>query len=111
MNLREALIDARDRISDPAHWCQGFAAVDENGMEVASWHRSAVRWCAIGTCNRSVFDGHQYFISTQLACDAEAALKAASMRLFGRKHVEDVNDHDGHAAVMAIYDYAIQHVV
>ncbi|MCA1841750.1 MAG: hypothetical protein LC792_00910 [Actinobacteria bacterium] len=87
-----ALRAARALIADPAHWCQHEWALNENGEPVDPESRLAVRWCAWSAVIRVKFyAGHLW-----LAWAASPSSPSA------------VNDYDGHAAVLEMYDRAIE---
>lgn len=95
MNVKQFLIDAKARISDPAHWTQGQAkriTTDADGVFKA-------QFCSIGALQEQAryrLDGRPYPV--------------AILEL--RKHtgtlgIVNFNDHSSHAAVMAMWDRTI----
>jgi hypothetical protein len=101
----DVLREARALIADPDRWCQGYEAVDANGVFIDSTAPQAVRWCALGALGRVA--NRRQLRSTEML-DVDEALDEAS-RLYG-KTVDHVNDEDGHAAVLRVYDAAIADV-
>lgn len=98
----EALIAARDLISDPKRWTQDVQARDKYGHRVGALHPSAAKWCAMGAIRR-VGDP----LPTRALTDS---LMRASMTLFDTAPV-NVNDlghrSEAHARVLAMFDHAI----
>jgi hypothetical protein len=91
---------ARKLIEDPEHWTTAALARDANGKEVPPDAGEAVRWCAYGACVVVSRSGLLMDLSQR------ALEKAASAS--GGGGVEAVNDNDGHAAVLELYDTAIR---
>lgn len=97
-----ALLEAaRRRITDPARWTSGVQARDAEGVCVDPRDAEAVSWCAVGAIRREAYDGEP---------DDWALRGAAYGRLYvvAGRAIEDVNDAQGHAAVLAIFDAAIR---
>lgn len=82
------LIHARELIADKKNWCQG------HGGEYRG------RVCAVVAVHSTKTDP----ASGEVACEM---LRDASMELFGKTTI-NVNDTLGHAAVMQVYDRAIE---
>ena len=80
---------ARALIEDPEQWCQGAFARDKAGNHTFSSASDAVQWCALGACTKVGVDGYLL------------------QRVSGQSTAEDINDHDGHEAVMLLFDRAI----
>lgn len=95
-----ALAEARALIADPARWCQHAGARNEWGAERRPESSEACRWCARGALDRVTFPAV-----------AEAAYgrlcAAVDPGIAGEWWPEDVNDHEGHTAVLAMYDRAL----
>jgi hypothetical protein len=87
---------ARRRISDPQRWTQGFAAREADGMPVCPQDDDAASWCAVGSLR----------VEALLAGDVGRAYN----RLYAAagKAPEDVNDDEGHAPVLEMFDEAIR---
>lgn len=97
MTPLEVLIAARELISAPERWTTGWYARDANHETTHSHSPDAVRWCAAGALIRSggnaaVFDLVNAVVITKM--------------LGG--HMAAVNDHFGHAAVLRMFDLAIE---
>lgn len=89
---------AQDLIRDPSKWTQGSFAKTKDGEELVNgYDAGAVCWCAYGATE---------FVSGQFTSAAEDYLRVAANEL--GKSVVKVNDEDGHAAVMRLYDRAIE---
>ena len=98
---KEILQAARDRIADPNRWCAGVYAEDNDGMSIDEKDPKAVSWCAYGALKKEIRrlgDTRRWQI-VDILC---AALPEEVYSL------SDLNDEDGHAAVMAVYSRAIE---
>lgn len=51
-DLVPKLIEARDLISDPDRWAQGWFAYDAQNQPVNYDHELACKWCALGAINK-----------------------------------------------------------
>lgn len=93
-------------ISDEANWTRGALARDRSGL-VCSWDSSeAYRYCANGALARAVAD------LFGPSCEAGSmALRAASYVLTANDRVgaclPSINDVEGHAAVVAMFERAL----
>ena len=94
----EQLRDARALITDPAQWTEHTYARDRYGRAVDPCQPEAVCWCAYGALDRQGADE---------CSDAREYLRAAAEVLFD-SFPACVNDDDGHAAVLRMYDRAIE---
>jgi hypothetical protein len=107
---------ARRRLTDPARWTQGESASAPAGAGIRFlWdggHPLADRWCAVGALAAETCRVERGAGGWVVLRDA-VRFKAAYLRLkryclpLGRE-VEEVNDGDGHQAVLALYDAAIR---
>lgn len=95
METLELLRKARDLISDPERWVQSWFSVNKDGNPVVGNNGPAVRWCALGAVHHFAPD----YASSMAA-------KAALRRSVGGP-VSHVNDRQGHAAVMEMFDRTI----
>jgi hypothetical protein len=105
MLISERLREAKARIADPAHWCQGVLAQDANGEEIAPSSTKAVKWCASGS-----LDGFPGWWGAWRILEGVAH----DMRIEAKLPKDDdlcdtplINDTFGHAKVMELYDRAI----
>ncbi|MCA1841756.1 MAG: hypothetical protein LC792_00940 [Actinobacteria bacterium] len=98
LSTAEALRQARALIADPARWCQDEMARDANGRYADPTSPTARQWCATGAVIHIC-------VATVPALTASRYLRAA---LGGNRHPEALNDYDGHAAVLEMYDRAIE---
>lgn len=94
----EQLRTARELLSDPTKWTRGEYARDRYGDAVPSAHAEAVCWCAYGALDRA---GAGQF------GDAREYLRGAADKLFD-SFPACVNDEQGHADVLRMYDRAIE---
>lgn len=100
----EILRAARERISDPERWTTEAYARDRDGSGTEPQQADAVCWCAVGAflaeqglAPRVGDDPHRSNPVLDLLIEAA-----------GHRPVAAVNDKDGHAAVLALYDRAIE---
>jgi hypothetical protein len=96
VTTKELLECARDRIKDPERWTRGAMAVNYSAQTTEPTAPGAVRWCAAGAILACGANPTEYY-------EARSALCKGS----GISSVVLLNDHDGHAAVMEMYDAAI----
>lgn len=101
----EILKAAKERISDPERWTRGWFARNGAGHRVEASSPNAVCYCAAGSLYAEeaiplradiveLADGRPAF---------ECLISAAAPRT-----ISYINDHDGHAATLAMFDRAIQ---
>ncbi len=103
---KQVLINARALIADPAHWTRGTLACTANGRRV-EWHdQSATKWCAMGAIYRAAYDlvGNPQE-ATRIG--NEVAKNVSPTRWF-RGGLPAINDMRGHAAVLKVFDKALQ---
>jgi hypothetical protein len=94
--VHEILKAARQRIEKPEHWTQGFMARDKDGNPTKSTNREACQWCALGAISAEAG-------GARAGEDAQDEL----YRAVGGTPITDINDRDGHAAVLSMFDKAI----
>jgi hypothetical protein len=92
---------AKQLIQDEQHWCRGYLAVDAEGISADPTSTQAVQRCALGAL---IAAAHQLTNNRFWAYDL--ALNAVRP-LCGSNTVVLVNDHRGHAAVLALFDEAM----
>ena len=99
MTIRDVLITARERITDPRRWCQGALAKDAFGNRVSPVKHNAVRWCAAGACDAT---------AGLMNAQSNAAVNALACELYDKSLVS-YNDRPEttHADILALYDRAI----
>jgi len=108
-----ALVDARERIADPARWTQGSYAVDTYGSEIDPLDTHAVCWCATGSLARTM--GLNPMAGDHMGDAADwVELCAYICGATEMTPLVDINDGvrtigglTGHAAALAMYDSAI----
>jgi hypothetical protein len=103
---KQVLMNARALIADPAHWAWGTLASTASGQSVDPCHPSATQWCAAGALYRAAYD---------LVGDRDEARrignKVASTvypRRWWSGSLPAFNDRRGHAAVLEVFDKALQ---
>ena len=113
--LRQLLVDARDRISDPANWTQQTMARNEHNSPCSPLSDYAVSFCAIGSLLRSAANLNPTLDPDDLPeCqslrNARSLLKHATDLCYSDKlpTISGVNDTFGHKAVLRLFDIAIQ---
>lgn len=94
MTPADKLRAARALIEDPERWTTGVLARSAKGRSVSPYGRAAVAWCAFGAADRVRLGSPHYL---------HRAVTTWSCNGLG-----DVNDRLGHAAVLQVYDRAIE---
>lgn len=108
MTALHLLETARALIADPEHWCQNASARDANNTPLMRpTHISAVKWCAIGAGIHVIGRVVEYDKRGAAEIALRRALAQARVADGRNLSVEKVNDFDGHATVLAMYDLAI----
>jgi hypothetical protein len=92
---------AKELIDDQRNWCRGYLAIDQFGISADPTSGQAVKRCALGALIAAA-----YQLTNNRASAYELALNALRP-LCGSNTVVLVNDHRGHAAVLALLDEAI----
>ena len=100
MTTAETLRAARELIADPEHWTQGCLARNKDGQPALYDGRSACSWFAIGAIRRTADDPYPAMEALDRA--------AGASRLYMVGHAAAVNDTRDHAAVMDMFDRAIE---
>ena len=92
---------ARAFIEDKRHWCPGDLGRDAFGNSVSPIDSCAEQRCALGALVAAAFE---FTGDSHLAYH----LATTSMRpLVGATSLAHINDEEGHAAVVALFDIAI----
>jgi len=92
---------ARALISDEQHWCRGHFGEDRDGRAVSSMSPKALKWCGLGAMFAAAY---------QLTHNLDAAHRLgheALRPLYGPATLMHINDYQGHAAVLALFDEII----
>jgi len=93
---------AKELIQDESRWCRGYLAVDADGLSADPTGSEAVRRCALGALLAAAY---QFTNSREKSCQlATNALRP----LCGSNKVVLVNDYQGHAAILTLFDEAIE---
>jgi len=88
-------------IEDERHWCPGVLARDAMGSSVSPTDSNAEQRCALGAL---VAAAYEFTGDSRLAHD----LAMTAMRpLVGATSLTHINDVEGHAAVLTLFDVAI----
>ena len=95
--MKDKLQAIRDALADGKQWCQGHRAEDRTGSPCHV--TEGCKWCLLGMITK-LFPREATNISQHLLPYAK--------RLYGRLYLADVNDWDGHAAVLNLLDTAIK---
>jgi hypothetical protein len=93
---------ARALIADERHWCPGDLARDARGFPVDPTDSDAEQRCAVGALLSAAYE---------LTDDPDVAhrLAATAMRpIVGTTSLAHLNDAEGHAAVLDLFDLAIE---
>ena len=99
MTVKELLIAARARITDPATWTRKTLARDATGYPCRAHSDEAVAWCALGSLHIPDTD-----VKDQM--NAYDRLKIVADGMGGG--VVYVNDVLGHDTVLQMFDLAIE---
>lgn len=107
MTPAEILRAAKAKIADPARWCQGEEARNEDREGTFAGAEDACQWCALGATGAVVPR------TLVIMCDADILLNRAAVamgyletdELPPAAHLNDTTDHE---TVMALYDRAIE---
>lgn len=98
----QVLERARAFIEDERHWCRGELARDAVGVSVGPTDGSAVKRCALGALVAA---------ASEVTSDPRLAheLSMTALRpLVGATSLTHINDVEGHAAVLTLFDIAIK---
>jgi hypothetical protein len=97
----QVLERARALIENERHWCPGDLARDARGFPISPIDRGAKRRCALGALMAAAHE----FTSDH---DVAHQLATTAMRpLVGATSLAHINDSEGHAAVLDLFDLAI----
>lgn len=105
MTTAEVLQKARDLIADESRWTHGKYARDALGEDVEPTSPEACKFCALGAL--LAVSGAQYEEEDDLPSIAALRAVCPVDERGRRRRVPSVNDLDGHAAVLALFDEAI----
>lgn len=100
------LQQARELITDPAHWTQEVFARNALGKSVMGDEPDAVCWCADGALHK-IRGGAGHHSDAYF--DAYNALNKEVEKL-GHSQVESFNDKTTHAEVLGVFDRAIENL-
>jgi len=106
MNKCEVLKQARELISNEGRWCQGELAETAQGAIVNPSSINAYRWCAEGALCKVLNIDDIDFNNDSFSL-LNLAIKKEFPELKG-KVLFHLNDDKGHAAVLKVYDRAIE---
>lgn len=105
MNVLIALEQARELLSDPAKWTQGYLARDKDGDSCPASSIDAVCFCALGAIHKVLgLDafGNEWTAVHEIANSAYMLLAEVVYNV-----PADYNDTHTHVEVMDMYDQAI----
>jgi hypothetical protein len=92
---------AKELIQNERHWCRGYLAIDDYGLPVDPTGTEAVKRCALGALIAAAYQlTNDKVRAHQLALNALRPLR-------GSNRIALINDHRGHAAVLALFDEAM----
>jgi hypothetical protein len=92
---------ARALIEDEGHWCPGDLARDAWGFSISPIDRDAEQRCALGALLAAAYE---------LTGDFDQAQKVATGAMrpdIGATSLTHINDVEGHAAILKLFDRAI----
>jgi hypothetical protein len=105
--LRTILVKAKERISDPERWCQGYYALDSQGKTVSSEDLDATRWCAVGAVLRTAVEldpDEGYRLADEATTLLGVILPGTDVSI---NRVIRFNDANEHQDVLKLFDDAI----
>jgi hypothetical protein len=102
MTPLETLKAARQLITDPAKWTQGWFALNANGDRTFGASQQAVCWCALGAIDK--FDPPNFFDLPNAQAKDKFERFCLSKNEQGVSHYNDTHTH---AEVLALFDAAI----
>ena len=110
--IKDILIAAKKRISDPRRWTKGAWARDLNHVPCASSSSEACSWCAIGAVAAATTKLHNRLdspYSVLASAKADAMLKLAAFTPVEGICVAVFNDNESttHEDIMKLFDKAI----
>jgi hypothetical protein len=92
---------AKELIEDERNWCRGYLAVDAFGVSVDPTGAEANKRCALGALIAAAYElTTDKFRADELASNALRPL-------CGSNTIVLTNDHQGHGAVIALFDAAL----
>jgi hypothetical protein len=97
----EIIEAARALIANENHWCRRQMAFDLDGGAVCATDNSAFKWCGYGALIAAA-----HHMNNDCSRVHELAVNAASC-FGGSSALIAVNDTNGHAAVLALFDEAM----
>jgi glycogen synthase len=108
VTAKEILVQARELISDENHWTVKGLARNKDHAFVAPSSNQATCWCAMGAiCKVDTMPGWDFENLSSVALRASWHLDEVAER-YCFASITNVNDHRGHAAVLAVFDEAIK---
>jgi hypothetical protein len=109
--MKHVLTQIRDLIQDPAHWTQHAHARNKDGQQVYPTESNACRWCldgALGKAAKVQINEEGDWRTNPDYEQANALLMQSAQKLFGKFSYVEVNDEEGHQAVMQLLDKAME---
>jgi hypothetical protein len=114
------LMQARDLIKDPEHWCQGHEAETADGATARACSPEADRWCALGALIKASSEKNDAWRrdwNAILAGLSQAARELGARRpvvlqdKISVRMITRVNDFTSHAVVMRMFEMAINNAL
>ena len=93
---------AKELIQDERHWCRAYLANDDDGLGADPTSEQAFKYCALGALIAAAYQ------LTNNETWAHELARNALLPLCGSNTLVLVNDHLGHAAVLALFEKAIK---
>ena len=105
MQVKQALIKARELIADRNHWTQGASARDDRGAPVPYTDPDAMCWCSMGAIGKVVSEAEQTPVGVVIAL--RGGIKhLKSFTSF--TSIASFNDNSTHTQVLEAFDKAIE---
>ena len=93
--------NAKELIQDERHWCRGYLATDDHGLGANPTGEQAVKYCALGALIAAAYQ------LTNNHTSARELARNALWPLCENETLVLLNDYQGHAAVLALFEEAI----
>jgi hypothetical protein len=105
----QVLAEARLLIQNPVHWCSGDFAIGSDGSRLSAGSPEAAQHCAVSAIElaargfaANAFDA-QHIANSVMSMLAPVGSTADE----AQEYVWSINDFDGHAAVIDLFDTAL----
>lgn len=105
--IRDIIQDVYDLLEEEENWCQGALARNSEGQPCATDDDDAQRWDFLGALQRSLERNNA--TKDEQGAVGRILMHAIQMKGHWKMGYSRVNDELGHAAVLAVLEYALEH--